>query len=185
MNFDIDMFQEYLEQLISSDSSSSSSSSSSGVTDFEPATREMGTDPMIEANPPAQPFIIQSTKPLRSVSTAQLNQFLNQPIIIIQQSGSKLPMNNTSASVNFVTMNEYPPISTETTASTEIFDTMTPSPSNDSSDEGISSSPDAAHEVNNGNMLTDLAVRDRVFLFASLIYSLRSSRLYRKLVRFR
>lgn len=168
MNFDIDMFQEYLEQLISSDSSSSSSS----VTDSEPATREMGTDPMVEVAPPV---IIQTTKPLRSVSTAQLNQ----PIFIIRQSGSKPTMNNTPASISFVAMEEYPPIQTETPVSTEIFDTMTPSPSNDSSDEGISSSPDAGHEANNGSMVTDLAVRDRYSF--SLIYCLRSSRLYRKL----
>ena len=181
MNFDIDMFQEYLEQLISSDSSSSSPSSS--ATDSEPATREMGTDPMVEMAPPAQPVISQTTKPLRLVSTTQLNQFLNQPIIIFHQSGSKPTMNNTPASISLVAMEEYPPTETETTVSTEIFGTMTPSPSNDSSDEGISSSPDAAHEPNNGSMVTDLTVRDRTSLFVSLISCLRSSRLYRKLAR--
>ena len=154
------MFQEYLEQLISSDSSS--------ATDSEPATREMGTDPMMEANPSTQPPNIQTTKLLSSISTSQLNQFLNQPIIIIHQSGNKPVINSASTPVNFVSMDEYPAIQTEGIASTEIFDTMTPSPSNDSSDEQNSSSPDAALEANQGNMVTDLTVRVRPLLLGSV-----------------
>ena len=140
LNFDMDMFQTFLDQLMSNETNSSFESATPEET-TEPMTREVGTDPMVEAAPP----IIQTTKLLQSVPTKSLNQLLNSPIIIIQ-TGNKLlaqPVEKPVAAI------EYP---------MENSGTMTPSPSNHSTDEASPSSPEITSNYHSNNMITNLSV---------------------------
>lgn len=125
------------------DASPSFSSSSSDSSESEPTTREIGTDPMVDATPPPT---IQTTKILNTVPTKTLHQLLNGPIIIIQ-TGTKLPSGVTTETT--LPPIEYP---------IENSGTITPSPSNHSADEASPSSPDVSNHAHTNNMITNLAV---------------------------
>jgi hypothetical protein len=136
--------------------------------DVEPSTREIGTDPMEQGNVPVRLPTIQTTKILSSMPTQSLNQLLNTPIIIIQ---SSKPSNmHTTFSLTGLTSDGSLPVdqhdstvhfdsSTTVDQSLGNCELMTPSPSNDSLDDGISSSPDMSHDLHSTTMITNLTVR--------------------------
>lgn len=150
MNFDIDEFQKYLDDLLTTDQ----------IHFDEEKTRDFGTDPMEEFQP-------------KQTETEQIypqlgNSLLNSSIIIIKTNNSNFNPNKNSNTFILTTpiqMQNNPVEIAEIASNVEImtsqnpqenFEMMTPSPSDDSNDDGRSSSPEINVENNQNGLLTNL-----------------------------
>lgn len=159
INFDVDVFQGYLDELLASEENPN-------VEQNEDKTREMGTDPMEPYEPVPAP--IENVEALKS-------SLMKTPIIIIksnnpnalnigyhQQPGNIIfsvpaQLQSYQAEVGEVASNVE---LTTSDSSQTLLDMMTPSPSNDSSDESRSLSPDLQGYSNQNSLITNLAVRN-------------------------
>lgn len=140
-DFDSSLFDKIVNDLFSSDPAMLKEQSidlTYPLFETESPTREIGTDPM-------EPSVPQTTLPL-IIKTTDVAQFTPKPIILIQSTPSTKPID---------VSNEYFNITTD--YSMEDALPLTPSTSNDSTDERNTNSPDSIHESSSSSaMFTDL-----------------------------